>query len=487
MIKNTLRRRSANPYLTLTLSIWAVVLPLRAQVVTGIEGENRRNGFDIYGVSGSIGYSSYPGSFNITGTVPNVQGGYTAQASTSLSYAVGGPRLRFGAQYIPSYSGAFYSTNLNSFNQSLAVELASKLSAKWAFSLNGTAEEANIDQFIFKQNGFSELVNGQGTPGQFSNSIVDGSGAGLLGIPQTLVYGSKVLIFGASATMTFKPTTRLGFALNSGFTQSIARHGGNQSDVQTAFLIPRTTFEHASVGFTYSLSERDELGAKAEATETKSRLSDLRAYSYVGSYGRRLTGHLFANAQAGISNFSYAGHDAGHTYIGTALVGFKNNRGQTWAITVSRKAGDLYGLTSSSSNSAFASWHYRKPGGKYGFQAFGGEERLSGGSLGSLSVFQASGGVMRSLGRLTTTSITYAFIGASKTQLLNYNGGSTHAVRLAVFWVPRQQEQGPKVRDELQTAFQNFDLNPKDLDFSFRPQEEKSMSWKPLPLAMELQ
>ena len=484
MFRATIIRKSAHQILNLALLFCASGLASKGQVVTGIEGEGRRNGFDIYGASGSVGYSSYPGSFNVTGIVPNIQGGYTASANASLSYATGGPRLRFGTQYTPSYAGAFYGSNLNSFNQSLAVELASRLNVKWAFSLSGNAEETTLNQFVFKQNGFTGFVTAQGTPDQFARGIIDGSSAGLVGIPQTLVYGSRVLNFGANASASYKPTTRLGFVTTLGFNESVARRS---SQTEAAFLIPRTTFEFASVAPTYSLSERDELGGKVEVTATKSRVSDFRAYSYVGSYGRRLTEHLFANAQLGLSNFSYVGRDGGHTYIGTGILGYRNNRGQTWAVTASRKSGDLYGLTSSSSNSIFGAWFYRKRGSKFGFQAYGGEERLSGGSLGGLTVAQASGGVLRSLGRLTTTSFSYAFMSASKTELLNYNGGTTHAVRLAVFWVPRQLEQGPKTRDEFQTAFQSFDQNPKDSVLSFQPPEVKSMSWKPWALAPELQ
>ena len=484
MVRTTTSRYGTGLYLTLTILSCSFSSPLRGQVLTGIRSEDQRNGFDIYGASASFGYSSYPGSFNITGIIPNIQGGYTASANTSLSYVAGGPRLRFGAQYTPSYAGAFYGSNLNSFNQSLSLELASKLSAKWAFSLAGYADDATIDQFVFKQNGFSEFVTAQGTPDQFAKSIVDGSSAGLVGIPQTLIYGSKVLILGANASANYRPTTRLGFAVTSGFNEMAA---GRSNQPQASLLIARTTFEHASVGFTYSLSERDEFGAKVEAANTSSRVSDFRAYSYLVSYGRRLTEHLFANAQGGISNFSYVGGKAGHTYIGTGILGFKNNRGQTWAVTAGRKAGDLYGLTSSSSTSAYGSWHYRKPGAKFGFQAFGGTERLSGGALGGLTVAQAGGSVSRSLARLTSTSVAYAFMGASKTKFLNYSGGSTHAVRLSVYWVPRQLEQGPRVREELQTAFQSFDLNPKDSTFSFQPREMKSMSWRPWALAPELQ
>ncbi len=484
MVKTNTLRYSVSLFRTLMLISCCIRSPLNGQVLTGIQDEGRRNGFDIYGASASFGYSSYPGSFNITGIVPNIQGGYTASANATFSYVAGGPRLRFGAQYTPSYSGAFYNSNLNSFNQNLAFEIASRLSAKWAFSLTGNADDSTIDQFVFKQNGFSEFVTAQGTPDQFAKGIIDGSSASLVGIPQTLIYGSKLLVFGANAGASYRPTTRLGFVVTSGFNEMAASHSNQQ---QRSFLIGRTTFEHASVGFTYSLSERDEIGAKAEATRTRSQISDFHAYSYLGSYGRRLTEHFYANAQAGISNFSYVGGGIGHTYIGTGILGFKNNHGQTWAITANRKSGDLYGLTSSASNSAFGSWHYRRAGGKFGYQAFGGAERLSGGSLGGLTVAQAGGGVSRSIRRLTATSISYAFLGASKTKLLNYVGGSTHAVRLSVYWVPRQLEPGPKVKEELQTAFQSLDQNPKDSAFSFQPPEMKSMSWKPWGLAPELQ
>jgi hypothetical protein len=135
----------------------------------------------------------------------------------------------------------------------------------------------------------------------------------------------------------------------------------------------------------------------------------------------------------------------------------------------------------------FGSWNYRKPGWKYGLQAFGGAERLSGGSLGGITVVQASGGLLRSLGRLTTANFAYAFLSASQTQLLNYAGGSTHAVRVTVFWVPRQLEQGPLTKQERQTAFQSFEQNPKDFLLSVQPDEMISTSWKPDVLASGLQ
>jgi hypothetical protein len=306
-----------------------LLVPCHGQILTGVEGEGRRNGFDIYNASGSYGYSSYPGGFNITGAGPKVQGGYNALANASLSYARGGPPLRFGIQYVPSYSGAFYSTTVNSFNQSLAFEIASKLSAKWAFSLSGNGDDSTINQFIFKQNGLSQFVSAQGNGDQFASSIVTGSASGLVGIPQTLVYGARVLTFGANASATYKPAPRLGITASAGFNESVARKS-NQSEF--VYLLPRTTFEYAGVGFTYSMNTRDEIGFKVDVNSTKSFLSEINTYSYTGSVGRRLTEHLFANVQAGIGTFNFAGNNWGHTFIGSATLGFKNNHGDVLVI-----------------------------------------------------------------------------------------------------------------------------------------------------------
>ncbi len=455
----------------------ATISYVGAQPVLGVSSDAHRDGFDIYSASAATAYSSYPGTFSSsTSNGGKVQGGYSTLAGVTLGYSHGGPNLKFAFKYSPSYAGAFYSSSLNSFNQSLSLEMVAKLSAKWAFSLAASGDDVTIDQFLFKQNGLSQLVAGSATVDEFASAVLSGSSTSLASSPQTLVFGTRILSYGVNGGFTYKPTTRFSVNINGGGYQSIARNHDNGSG---QFLTPRTNVEHGGIALSYSLNPRTEIGVITEATQSHNALVDYRSFSYTGSYGRKLGTHWFASVQAGLGTYQYLGNKtalpSGASIVTSGTLGYKD-RENAWAVTYNRMVGDVYGLASSSSSSVFGSWNWKKPGKKWALQAFGGQQRLLGSSMGAITIWHGSAAVSRSLNRQTSVSLAYGYMSDAVAPVLTFSNGVAHSVRLTIFWIPRQHQMELLNKQDLSASYESIGQNPKDSLFTFQPTDLKSIT-----------
>ena len=440
-----------------------------------VDTEIRRNGFDIYSVSGATGYSSYPGAFSASNSLQSgSQGGYSSLASLSTGFYHSGAKLKFASRYTPSYAGTYYSSSLNSFNQSLSVEMIARLSSKWAYSLSISGDDVTVDQFLFRQNGLSQIVAGPGSIDDFAATIIGGAAPRLSASPQTLVYGTRILSFGFNSGLSFRPSTRLSVNFTGGATRSISRTPAN--DLAQP-VIPRSTAEHAGVGVSFSLSPRTEIGVQTEATLTTSPVGDFRSFSYTGTFGRKLGTHWFTSVQAGLSNYQFVDTrvslPSGASIVASGTMGYKD-RGNAWAVTYNRMVGDLYGLASSSSSSVFGSWNWRRPGSKWGMQAFGGQQRLIGGPGGGITIWHGSAGLSRAVSRQASVSLAYGYMSDIVAPVLLIQNGVAHSVRMTVFWIPRHHPLELPGKEDLRSASESVGENPKSSLFSFQPLDADS-------------
>ena len=448
-----------------------VNLEVKAQGIMGltVDTETRRDGFDIYSVSGATGYSSYPGTFIAGNNTGGTQAGYSSLASLSTGFYHGGAKLKFASRYTPSYAGTYYSSSLNSFNQSLSLEMIARISSKWAYSLSISGDDVTVDQFLFRQNGLSQLVSGPASIDDFAATVISGAATRLSASPQTLVYGTRILSFGFNSGLSFKPSTRLSVNFTGGATRSISRTPANGLSQS---VIPRSTVEHAGIGISFSKSPRTEIGAQTEATLTNSPLGDFRSFSYTGTYGRKLGAHWFSSVQAGLSNYQFVNTrtslPSGASVVASGTIGYKD-RGSAWAVTYNRMAGDLYGLASSSSSSFFGTWDWRKPGSKWGIQSFGGQQRLLGGPTGGISIWHGSAGLSRAVSRQASVSLAYGYMSDIVAPVLAIQTGVAHSMRLTVFWIPRHHPLELPGKDDFRSAYETVGENPKTSLFSFQP------------------
>ncbi len=439
-----------------------------------VDTETRRDGFDIYSVSGATGYSSYPGVFGGSNNATGSQGGYSSLASLSTGFYHGGAKLKFASRYTPSYAGTYYDSSLNSFNQSLSLEMIARLSSKWAYSLSISGDDVTVDQFLFRQNSLTQLVSGPGSIENFASTIISGAAPRLSATPQTLVYGTRILSFGFNSGLSFKPSTRLSINFTGGAARSISRTPANEF---SQAIIPRSTVEHAGVGVSYSMSPRTEIGVQTEATLTNSPVGDFRSFSYTGTFGRKLGTHWFTSVQAGLSNYQFVDTrtslPSGASIVASGTMGYKD-RGNAWAITYNRMVGDLYGLASSSSSSFFGSWNWRKPGSKWGIQSFGGQQRLIGGPTGGITIWHGSAGLSHAVSRQASMSLAYGYMSDIVAPVLTIQNGVAHSVRLTVFWIPRHHPLELPNKEDFRSANESVGENPKTSLFSFQPMDPDS-------------
>src|SRR5256885_2019575 len=132
-----------NPLPTATLAL-AVSVCAVAQTPAIDEGVLRvKNGFQVYGAAFSAGYSGLSSS-----ELLKSENYSSVLSSISLGFSHTGPKNNLSVTYVPSFSGTFHTSNLQSFNQAMSLEFTRRLTSKWTWYTAGSADDSTIEQFL---------------------------------------------------------------------------------------------------------------------------------------------------------------------------------------------------------------------------------------------------------------------------------------------------------------------------------------------------
>jgi hypothetical protein len=441
--------------LALALSLGATVNDAWGQSLLdgGLFGPEK-NGLHIYNVTASVGYSSLLGAFSNANDLQGHGGNYYSSAGVSLGYSHSGAQLSVRVMYVPSYSGTYRYSSLNSFNQRLNLTLSRRLGFKWTFYVVAVGDDSTVEQFIFQPNTLTTFVNGPATFDELAGAVMGGatSASPLKTFSQILIYGTRVLSFGANAGMTYRPSTRLRISFNGSGNEAQARPDSRDLHPEQS-LLPRTRSEAGDANISYTLNPRTEIGTQFSTTRTQSFVGDYQTSNFSGSIGRKVGMHWFASVQGGLGVFNSlgGGDTVGRSnqisplevsYLASGSVGYKG-REHTWAGTYNRRVADQYGLGSESTTGLSGSWNWHQPGSSWAVYVSGGKQLLGGGLWGDLGSWQASAGVSRSLGRQVSCLVAYSYLKDSVSQTRMYNNVSAHAVRLTISWIPFLREAPP--------------------------------------------
>ena len=182
---------------------------------------------------------------------------------------------------------------------------------------------------------------------------------------------------------------------------------------------------------------------------TQSVFGDYQVITAKGSIQRRFARHWFVLADGGMGLLSSVGNPingihgpSGTSYIYLGSLGY-SGREHTLTATYSRQVGDYYGFAAGSSTSAVVAWNWRNRSQRWGISTTAGRQRLSGSALGDLTVWEATAGLSRALGRQAT--ITWSYVNLTDTASTVREGVfSAHAARVSIVWVPFLRELSPR-------------------------------------------
>ena len=410
-----------------------------------------KNGFHVYQVSASVGYSSVSSILGSGSDFRQLGCDCYGLGSVTTGYSHAGPMNRFDAIYTPSYSNYYGLTGSKGFNQDMQLAFESRFNAKWKFSLVATASDSSVVEFALQPAIANSLSGGQDL-GSYVSTMMSSVSPG-----QTLLYGGRVFSAGGRTGLTYRPTTRFHLSFEGGFFESQTRVSSNPAETAQTngaannflSIIPRNQFENVNVSAGYSLTPLTEVGAQISLLNFHTSLGDYRATVTQGSYARKLSKRLSVFAQAGVGTYSPTSTPAGlpkvdisgTQFTGSAGIGYQGRESAFFG-SYQRMVGDLYGLASSSSQGVQATWNWRQPGRNWSAYLTANYQRLTGGPLGDGSNLQAAAALTRVLSRKTSLSLSYGYLKSNVGAVAVFNNVNAHVVRLTFIYTPIPVQDG---------------------------------------------
>jgi len=416
--------------------------------------ENRRGGFHLYNVTGFAGWESVASPYGSGYLLPSTSslgadGTYGAAATAGWSRPTG--RSNISLTYTASYLGRFRYSEWNALNHFLTLSASRQLSRKWNVALSGSSVISTYDQLLFSPTLFASLSGAPGTFEDLASAVLGGkynndqlasllTGAPVIESPsRTLFFGNRVFNNSATASMSYAPSERLSFQFSTGVSETQHLRDKGHAASQSAYLIPRAAYATASVGASYALSPKTQVGISMSSSRGFSRIQNSYITSGSGYVGRTIGRHWFARAYGGagfvtVLNSRYGASDVTRPVWGASL-GYRSYA-NTLMGAYDRTLGQSYGVGAANTTMISAAWHWWRPGRTWGLTSNYGKEQLRNSVFGDVDGWRAAIGATRMLGRhaMIETEYSYAsYIG--RTGLAPYSSDQS-AVRLSASWVP---------------------------------------------------
>lgn len=421
------------------------------------------NGWRVYGVSASFGYSTL--ALPLTGSaisfgLERLESDYDGTASASVGYSYGGPKSNVSLLYSPSMVRRVRFSGLNALNQSAGFRAAREIAPRWDLSASADASDATLDQLLFTP----AVLSAATRPAATLDDLIGASRAGqytsdqlaslLTGTPyvltpsRSLVFGTNFFSINLSSYLSYRATPRLRFTVSGGASRSQTRNGsGNAGGGQLNFLIPRNSSQQTGFMADYSHSLRTQLTVSGTVSRVDSSLGQYAISNARITVSRKLTPRWFAGGGGGYAHINVLRNDpqfsmqtAGPGYVAEGNLGH-TARDHVLTASYTRSAGDTFGFASQSSHLFAGSWQWAPPVSSWALFAGGGFQRLSGGALGDIQFWHGNAGVLRSLNNQLSLIFTYGYVdrrtrGPSSATFLqqDLNGSS---VRVSLLWNPQ--------------------------------------------------
>jgi len=415
-------------------------------------------GLHLYGISVYSGYSSsaYPLNSGLATTpLPGAENlgpdaNYGVQATVGWRHQ--GPRTHFELMYSGGYTGVVHYTDLNAFNQSLALNLSRNFSAKWTLSLSGSGQDTTLAQFLYQPSSLGVIAQlpatfddlaaafsiGKFTDAQMASML---TGAPMLESPaRTALLGNRVLTYSLQATATYAYSSRLKFHVGGvsagGQNQLTAQHGVQQP----SYLMPHTIGMNGGLGMSYSISPRTDVGVNAEEMRQVNHYQSSYITTANAFLGRKMGQHWFLNIRGGgsltkITQQLY-GTPTTKIFIGGASLGFRTFQ-HTLMASYDRSSSNTYGFATGAITTVMGSWTWHRPGTRWNLFASLGQQDIRNTGYMNISGWQVSGGISNYMNTHTTLTAQYVYLSNNASYYLGgVNAFKVSSVRVSLNWNP---------------------------------------------------
>jgi hypothetical protein len=244
--------------------------------------------------------------------------------------------------------------------------------------------------------------------------------------------------------VNYAPSERLSFQFSAGASETQHLRDKGQVGSQSPYLIPRAAYGTASLGGSYALSPKTQVGVSMSSSRGFSRIQN--SYTTFGTayVGRTIGRHWYARGYGGggfvtVLNSRYGTSDITRPVWGGSL-GYR-----TYANTLmgayDRILGQSYGVGAADTTIISAGWHWWRPGRTWGLTSNYGKEQLRNSVFGDVDGWRAALGATRLLGRHASLETEYSYASyIGRSGLLPYKSDQS-AVRLSVAWIPEAAER----------------------------------------------
>jgi hypothetical protein len=393
-----------------------------------------QNGFHIYGVKGSIGYSSLAAGSSL-GLSAGVGGEWYSFASMPVGYSYAVPGGSFAITYTPSYVGRVrYSTN--DFNQNLNLQFNRRFGLESNWYITAFADDSTFEQYIFQAPALANYVNGPGSADNLDNTLNGGHTTTTDPTqPSAVFFGTRVRSFSGNTGFSGRIASRLRLSFDAGVSEWMTK--ANELRINPT-LVPRAQLGRVNLSIGYSLSPRTEMGFHVSAAESRSVFGRNR-FGEAGIYlSRKLTEHWFASGMGGAGGTIYkttGSAPTSYSYIAEASLGYKM-RDQTFAVTYARQTGSAYGFNTRASHAFTGAWNRWNRNRTWELRAFASYQRQAGGVFDGTQVREAGAGILHNAGHRLNVSLDYTYLNWSMPAINGVSDQGAHAARLTFDWIP---------------------------------------------------
>jgi hypothetical protein len=414
-------------------------------------------GLQVRSVSVNMDYYSNGLSNNNSG-VPaygtNLPADVGVGGNVTLDWARFTERSSFLLSYTPSYTARVRNTSLNSLNHNFFLNTKRKLAPRWTFGFSVRGDYSSLEQSLFSTDTLSNVAS---TPATFSDLAAGLLASKFTNNPQLgavltasplaesplrfLVYGTRVFAAAAQTSLSYSFSPRLSMTVSGGASRS--QHVSDDQPVaaRASFEMPDTTSGSANLILSYSLSPTTQVGGTVNTTLTSSTQQNGYTTNSMATLGKTFRRRWVVQARAGVGVSDMAVqtspmHQTRQDPVFGGALAYKTFS-HTLLGSFDRTAADSYGLGSSTTSTASASWGFRPRGAAWWIQTRFSFQQLRSDVTSSSTAFQAIESLNRAFGNHLILLVQYAYLNYSRSSQTPSSSFSESAVRVSVVWTPQ--------------------------------------------------
>ena len=425
--------------------------PVRAQETVPAATAPYR-GLELRSISAYAVYYSntMPGSGGFQALPTQLGADIAMGGSAQIGWMRTGQHSTFSLVYTPSYTGRVRYSSWNALNHALSLNAARRI-ARWDVRFSVSADLSNFEGFLFSPTAFDNVASAApnsadlsaavlGQPsGNTQVSAILNSAPVVESAARALLYGERVFTSAAQATVSYSFSPRLSLNFSGGTARNQHLDDNQNSSAQSLYLLPDTTSGNASMGLSYSLSPRTQLGAAVTTSRVMSDLYDGYSTTSTASLGRTLGRRWFVQAHGGMGVMHPVRETgvqaSGPHPVWGGSVGFRTYA-HTFLGAYDRTVSDAYGVGVNATSTSSASWRWNRPRRTWWLSGSLNWQQLQGTASQAMSNWRTAAGWGRTLTTHLAALAEYAY--------LNYSGGlgtafysrSQSAVRFSIVWDP---------------------------------------------------